>query len=414
MPTRIPLSAVYPLPKRAASEPERFAYIDAVRGLAFLAVLCAHIAMSVNVPGRVILMGGMFGVQLFFLASAITLCYSMDARSQVEARPVLSFYLRRLFRIAPLFWLAMLFYLLFPSVMPAFWLGQWAPFGVRASYYWMTAFFLHGWNAYSFNSIVPGGWSIAVEMNFYLIFPILYKYLGKSLRLAGVALLVGTVSLRILLHFTTRPLFGVDPTVWLTFSHYWLPAQLPVFLTGFFTYPLTRDAGLKRRLRSPWTAGCLFVLSLLFAISAIHGARVVFIPHMIAMSASLALLIVSLSAGSLRLIVNKATTYVGKISYSCYLVHFAALGLPLRMFGIHPTELTPWDAGSGSKNGVMFVATFLTSGLLTVMFATFTYRFIERPGIALGRRVIRSLNAGMRVSQPKMGAPGPSLLGSGD
>ena len=75
MPNRVPLIAVHPLTKRAGGEPERFAYIDAVRGLAFLAVLCAHIAMSVNVPGRVILMGGMFGVQLFFLASAITLCY---------------------------------------------------------------------------------------------------------------------------------------------------------------------------------------------------------------------------------------------------------------------------------------------------------------------------------------------------
>ena len=245
MPKRVPLIAVHPLTKRAGGEPERFAYIDAVRGLAFLAVLCAHIAMSVNVPGRVILMGGMFGVQLFFLASAITLCYSMDARSQVEARPLLSFSLRRFFRIAPLFWLAILFYWLFPNVMPAFWLSGWAPFGVHPSYYWMTAFFMHGWNAYSFNSIVPGGWSIAVEMNFYLIFPILYKYLGKSFRLAGVALFIGTVCLRILLHYTTRPMFGVDPTVWLTFSHYWLPAQLPVFLAGFFTYHLTRDAGLK-------------------------------------------------------------------------------------------------------------------------------------------------------------------------
>lgn len=257
MPNRLPLAAVYPPPRRAASEPEHFAYIDAVRGLAFLAVLCAHIAMSVNVPARVILMGGMFGVQLFFLASAITLCYSMDARSKVEPRPLLSFYLRRLFRIAPLFWIALLFYWLFPNVMPAFWLGKWAPFGVHPSYYWMTALFIHGWNAYSFNSVVPGGWSIAVEMNFYLIFPILYKYLGKSPRVAGLALLMGTVYLRVLLHSTSRPLFGVDQSVWLTFSNYWFPAQLPVFLAGFFTYHITRDAGLKRRLRSTFAASCL-------------------------------------------------------------------------------------------------------------------------------------------------------------
>jgi hypothetical protein len=55
---------------------------------------------------------------------------------------------------------------MFPNVMPAFWLSKWALAGVHTSYFVLTALFLHGWNPYTFNSIVPGGWSIAVEMTF--------------------------------------------------------------------------------------------------------------------------------------------------------------------------------------------------------------------------------------------------------
>src|SRR5579862_5415597 len=178
-------------------EPNNFAYIDAVRGLAFLAVLIVHAALSVGqFYGRSILAKGGYGVQLFFLASAITLCFSMAARQRIDAHPVIYFYVRRLFRIAPLFWLAILFYSLFPGVMPAFWLSQWAPDGVRPSYFALTACFLHGWHPYTFNSIVPGGWSIAVEMTFYAIFPFLYRFLSLSFKNTTVVVLTAFVCLK--------------------------------------------------------------------------------------------------------------------------------------------------------------------------------------------------------------------------
>ena len=41
-----------------------------------------------------------------------------------------------------------------------------------------TAFFLHGLHPEAINSVIPGGWSIAVEMTFYLFFP---KYIISSM-----------------------------------------------------------------------------------------------------------------------------------------------------------------------------------------------------------------------------------------
>ena len=176
-----------------------FAYIDAVRGYAFLAVLAVHTSLCVgDFPGHWIAEGGGgYGVQLFFLASAVTLCYSMTSRSTVDRFPLTSFYLRRVFRIAPLFWAAMIFYRAFPHVMPSFWLGQWSPHGVQTSYVVVTALFLHGWDPATFNCVVPGGWSIAVEMSFYLVFPLLFSVFRSAKRaFAGVLVTVGRRALR--------------------------------------------------------------------------------------------------------------------------------------------------------------------------------------------------------------------------
>jgi peptidoglycan/LPS O-acetylase OafA/YrhL len=112
------------------SEPTHYAYIDAIRGIAFLSVLVSHGAISVgHFYATNLLSQGVFGVQLFFLASAITLCHSMHERQKVDKFPVFYFYLRRLFRIAPLFWIALAFYWIFPQVMPTYWLSQRAPSG---------------------------------------------------------------------------------------------------------------------------------------------------------------------------------------------------------------------------------------------------------------------------------------------
>ena len=48
------------------------------------------------------------GVELFFVVSALTLCLSSAARSNREALPTLNFYIRRFFRIAPMFYIAIM------------------------------------------------------------------------------------------------------------------------------------------------------------------------------------------------------------------------------------------------------------------------------------------------------------------
>ncbi|MFY0030172.1 hypothetical protein ABTP79_18860, partial [Acinetobacter baumannii] len=57
--------------------------------------------------------------------------------------------------------------------------GPNAPFGIGLHQVLLTATFLHGFWPDSVNSVVPGDWSIAAEMTFYLVFPLLMTAFGS-------------------------------------------------------------------------------------------------------------------------------------------------------------------------------------------------------------------------------------------
>jgi peptidoglycan/LPS O-acetylase OafA/YrhL len=86
--------------------------------------------------------------------------------------------------------------------------------------------------------------------------------------------------------------------------------------------------------------------------------------------------------------------YIGKISYSCYLVHFAALGITLRLFGIHLTsDMQSFDTGHAFSNLLLFGKIWIVALGLTVIFSTLTLHLIENPGIALGKKLIQRINS---------------------
>ena len=78
----------------------RFRYIDAIRGYAILMVIAVHTShyfSELSAPLATITAQGARGVQLFFVVSALSLCFSWTARKESAG----AFYARRFFRIAP-------------------------------------------------------------------------------------------------------------------------------------------------------------------------------------------------------------------------------------------------------------------------------------------------------------------------
>jgi peptidoglycan/LPS O-acetylase OafA/YrhL len=375
-------------PARPA-EPQHFAFLDALRGLAALAVVVVHTVQNFSAGSLTPLLGlGAAGVQLFYIVSAYSLCLSFDQRRRSEPHPTRSYLLRRFFRIAPLFWLAIVLYLLRPYLLPDFaapvdvhpptW--QLQPWHVVA-----TFLFANGWHYQSINFIVPGGWSVAVESNFYLLVPFLFVFAGtlrRALALVGFTLVFAVLCRFVLYRLVGAPAVAEAGEAFGIFAGLWLPAQLPVFALGLLMFHLVPRASLSAsavwsaRLLQPLALGALALALLCWAPARWSS----YLPQ--SFQAGLLLLACSwlIAWWPQRLVVNRLTQFLGKVSYSLYLLHFLALHLVL------------WASRSWFETTVQGAPSFWLAFpfvlLLGTALAWLGYRFVEVPGQALGRRLI--------------------------
>lgn len=354
---------------------DRLAYIDALRGYAILGVIGVHSSQlfpNLEWPVKVFLDQGARGVQLFFVVSALTLMLSWQSRADGPLR----FWIRRAFRIVPMFWLALIYYVVLVGVFHV--RLHWGPTEITWRDALASGAILHGFHPETINSIVPGGWSIADEAEFYALFPLLLLFI-RSWQAAAVALLLSTI-----LIFVSLPFMPADEEFVLL-----LPFQLPAFLVGILLFYLLRD--FSGRL-SPKTicAGlcCAFALAIALPFLAatlaerINWAVYLFFLGNLPMSyaAIFGAVVFALAEGVGLLLVNATIRRVGKVSYSAYFWHFAILELAARFV----------DASGG---WLSFSATFAIVALLSVAGATLTFHLIEEPMIRVGRGLASHLFA---------------------
>jgi peptidoglycan/LPS O-acetylase OafA/YrhL len=371
-----------------STAPPHLQWIDALRGWAFLGVLICHVSQKLGggLPGWFgqWVSNGRFGVQLFYIISCLTLLMSLESRSQREPRPVAAFFIRRLFRIAPLFWLAIIFYSLCLGRQSA----AWTPHGISRSTIAATALFVHGWDPATINAAVPGGWSIAVEMNFYLLLPLFFAWvtnLRRAVWLAVLGLLFSVAADRFLFHFVQPHVAAGNMDDFLSFRQFWLPSQIPIFALGAVLFHILR--------RRPAAAGNSRSLALLLALLALFVAEngpSRFLRHDVVFAIALFLGTWALTLHSTVIFVNPITRYLGKISYSGYLTHTAVVLLALKLF------YGPSSPPAGLKS---FVPLFLVALVLTVAISSLTYQLVEAPGQMLGKWVIaRTVNRPLRAT----------------
>lgn len=355
--------------------------IDLVRAIAILLVILTHSDMGApDLPPvfEALFNFGKMGVQLFFVASAFTLCLSMRARS---GDTLSNFYLRRFFRIAPLFYIGILFYLLWRTL-------RFYSFGMETAQSYDLVFvlsntlFLHGFNPGSIN-LVPGGWSIAVEMMFYSFFPFLFAW-ARGLELRRYAFVTAAVFVLLVLgqyvffNFISPRVLGRSfANDEFGFFYTSIINQLPVFMVGivFFFLRDWKPGGAARALGVVLIGLCLFVMNDRSLDTSVDGA---IFPVLAALGFGI-LFLALFNTPNLAFLGMGFLVSLGRRSFSMYIFHFFILDLFLRLLALTPVNLPPLALG---------LVSFTVTTLLSYGVAGLSWTYIERPGIQWGNRLI--------------------------
>ncbi|MBN3759697.1 acyltransferase [Burkholderia sp. Ac-20365] len=329
----------------------RVAALDAGRALAIVGVVAVHLSFQFpNLPHAVTLVArmGQYGVQLFFVISAITIFMTLEIDHErcADARHVtLRFYIKRFFRIAPLYYAAIAVYGLISygatrsGYERAWILGAHGPVDVL-----LNVLFLHALSQTAINNVVPGGWSIGVEMLFYLIAPLLFFAAMNRVRLVLATIVLLALSIATLsfgdCHGTLDCQVHNN-----SFSYFWPPVQGPCFIVGMWAWYGFRSHLLGTSSISLRTTWLYFVLAVVFALTtAALGVWLAkshaLAPVFAACAATAFLLFVCARSDAVRrsmqsrvaLVIRHCASALGRESYGIYLWHFICVYATFHFF----------------------------------------------------------------------------------
>lgn len=347
----------------------RLGWVDSARGIAVLFVFGLHLVLDLQrraahdgfaLPGwfsvaEVMVFGpldlGKIGVAIFFLVSGFLIPITLDKPGLHVIR---DFSLNRFFRLYPAYWVSILVYL---AAMPL----VLSTTQVLVNFTMLQRFL----GTPDLNGVF---WTLQIELVFYMLC-VLLKRIGRlgdvtlmkrfviglgiaAVLLAGVRYGTGLKLPVALLLALQLMFFGYLYRMWFVAETLArsdiLRMGVPVLLTLALACPLaySRDYGLGEN----WAR---YVASYVFSLAAF--------------------VFISLKAWQPRWL-----SFIGRISYSFYLLHTIAISVCIELIVAAPIGI---DA---LRFAVLVAASLLLS--LTLSWASF--RWIEQPGIAMGRRML--------------------------
>ncbi|HEX4240651.1 MAG TPA: acyltransferase, partial [Steroidobacteraceae bacterium] len=365
-----------------------------LRAIAILLVLCHHFTwVQPFLP--TILWDAWSGVDLFFAISGyvITLSFSrtfapardgasLAERVALNRSAIRAFFRRRFWRIMPPLAATFVLAAVFTAILG---ITRWKDLLVEA----LAAFSM------TYNYVVYGGgpflldvlWSLALEMQFYLLLPFFVLAFPTDRKLLWAA-----VSVFLIVGVIVRPLhvlaFTSTPQDWLK-VRFATHCRLDSLAAGVAVFALSRHARVLRFLRTltPFTIRGLafFFLGILLLIPAGTGVEFSHVAGFSFLALAAAGLVLLSAAGNLTIVpftaVRDVLDYIGRRSFSLYLVHRLAAAAFRTAFPTVASRVNVMG-GLGLEMRILESAGTLA---LTWALAELMYRYVERPGIEVGR-----------------------------
>lgn len=308
---------------------QRLHWLDATRGIAAGAVLIEH-TLAATFPAfnqfhQTRLDSGHAGVILFFFCSGYAISLSLSHT------PLITFWIRRFFRLYPLYWFSILLALV-TGVAATNNLDT-----VLANLTMLQSFL-------GYYHLIGIYWSLIVEMAFYIIISIFFltKLTNQPLLVSSCLLFVAFIADVFL------PLFGREP------SGGWIASHLATISIGILFY----HAHAQRIAHA--TAYWFLGLSLVIQLAGSWQAPEFFYARILGYAAFVLILRLGRDYTWPSWLI-----WCGTISYSIYLMHIIVLGI------IAPTSFP----------GVVSVL------VITLLVSACTYYSIEAPSMRLSRRL---------------------------
>lgn len=372
--------------------------LTGLRAVAAIGVVISHSGVPASLPEPLAKIAGWghIGVPMFFMLSGVVLAYNYAHLDGWQGRRTVRFYLARIARVMPLYWVVV---------------------GYCVAIRWIEGRGNPGWallqNLLAVQTwsgdlkVAMGyynspGWSIGVELFFYLLFPFLIPLvagLARRFGWRGLVLLILAMTLIIFAMWAAFNLAGHtsmradNPAS----AHRWLYrnplCHLPMFVCGMasaFLIPYTRH----------WSTGRhhaiqAFVVAYVFGLAAFHpsGSGWSSAAYGLYFAVPFALAMISLASGHgwlARFLSTTPMIRLGLASYALYITHRWIL------FGM-PTS----DVIKTGHGWVPYGALLVTLAVL-LLIAEGAHQYIEEPG---RRWLIRITSRWTR--EPSVTVPGP-------
>jgi peptidoglycan/LPS O-acetylase OafA/YrhL len=358
-----------------------FPGLNGIRAIAALAVVLSHITVYLdrfNLNPHLIgsLPNGNpkgidlsdFGVTIFFALSGFLITYLLLAENLLQTISVKNFYIRRILRIWPLYYTYLVLALIVTKV------AQVPHESISDLFY-----FFFGPNvpkSFQLRSDLLGHyWSLGVEEQFYLFWPLFVRRFHKNLFLAAGVLVSVLFILKLVAYvafsgsvFHTAMYVNRFDCMLLGAMGAQLYFQNHALFVRLCTHRLVQAVG--------WG------IVALSAVNRFHVANIV--NHEIMAVATVALIVGQAKSTGLLYLNTRAFDFLGKISYGIYVIH------PLIIFGLGWvfSGLITQDAWYN------YVLVYCTSVGTTIWVAHLSYQYLERPFLKIKMRYTRVKSAG--------------------
>jgi len=346
--------------------------IDGLRALAIIAVLCVH----AGVPGFSL---GWLGVDLFFVLSGFLITTLLLTEKIKKGRiNLLKFMGRRILRLFPAYYLYILLITIaiYLGAGTLTSIGQWQPTVIIASLWGYFNNFIPRGGFWEYSKLLIHLWSLAVEEQYYLIWPIALAYVLKFKNI----LLIPTLILLALLIVR----FSVVDLDYDAMLH---TRGIALFIGSYMALLCSEFSAVVESIKKYRQLILAILVCLLLAMFSAkllgmandHDLRktpILFLDIMFA------LVIARIWFGSScfysRFLSMPVLVYIGKISYGIYLYHMFCHFVVWDVWYLHFSEL---------PNYANYLIRLMVYFLMSIGLATLSYRYLEMPFLRIKGRL---------------------------